>query len=140
MNLLQIIVICCVCVAIISLASFICSCCLRTIQRYPGDSDCSSSLEDDLHSTTDSEAPLLDPSDYNYGAIAPTVDGLSDGRFRPTPFRQAEFVVRSEAPPKYDDLFGSRASPAPIGCASSEGFLITHPASPDDSFRPFQRQ
>eukprot|EP00116_Pleurobrachia_bachei_P004918 sb/3465180/ len=27
---------------------------------------------------------------------------------------------------------------APIGCASIKGFLITHPASPGDSFRPFQ--
>eukprot|EP00116_Pleurobrachia_bachei_P001994 sb/3462256/ len=27
---------------------------------------------------------------------------------------------------------------APIGCASSKGFLITHPASPGGSFRPFQ--
>eukprot|EP00116_Pleurobrachia_bachei_P016853 sb/3477115/ len=26
---------------------------------------------------------------------------------------------------------------APAGCASSEGFLITHPASPSGSFRPF---
>eukprot|EP00116_Pleurobrachia_bachei_P019019 sb/3479281/ len=26
---------------------------------------------------------------------------------------------------------------APIGCASSKGFLITHPASPGGSFRPF---
>eukprot|EP00116_Pleurobrachia_bachei_P010023 sb/3470285/ len=27
---------------------------------------------------------------------------------------------------------------APVGCASSKGFLITHPASPVGSFRPFQ--
>eukprot|EP00116_Pleurobrachia_bachei_P009455 sb/3469717/ len=29
---------------------------------------------------------------------------------------------------------------APIGCASSKGFLIIHPASPGGFFRPFQRQ
>eukprot|EP00116_Pleurobrachia_bachei_P018890 sb/3479152/ len=29
---------------------------------------------------------------------------------------------------------------APIGCASSKGFLITHPASPGGFYRPFQRQ
>ena len=104
MNFLQIVIVCVVCVAIISLASFIFSCCLRTIHRYPSE-PC---IEE---SSFGSEDPLIASADYNYGASAPPVVGVSDGRYRPTPFMQAEFVARSDAPPQYDDLFGSQASP-----------------------------
>eukprot|EP00116_Pleurobrachia_bachei_P009947 sb/3470209/ len=56
--------------------------------------------------------------------------------------RLGKFDARAQL--KKDKKYPCEASfictSAPIGCAPSKGFFITHPASPGGSFRPFQRE
>ena len=95
---------------VVAMTIFICTCCCRTHRR--------------LHRRTrDAQtAPLLDNessfSQSNYGASSTAVqldynETLERTRtvYQPTPFTQAANIENTEAPPRYDDLYGSQAQP-----------------------------
>ena len=93
---------------IIAMTVFICTCCCRTHRR--------------LHSNDPQEAPLLDNEVSlglsEYGTTPGTVpldynETLERTRivYQPTPFTQAATMEQADAPPRYDDLYGSVAQP-----------------------------